>query len=65
MVSYDRLWKLLVDVKLNRTELAARCKISRNTIARMGKNEPVNIDVLERICIELDCELDDVVEIKL
>lgn len=65
MVSYDRLWKLLVDKKLNRTELAARCKISRNTIARMGRNEPVNIDVLERICIELDCELDDVVEIKL
>jgi len=65
MVSYDRLWKLLVDKKLNRTELAASCKISRNTIARMGRNEPVNIDVLERICIELDCELDDVVEIKL
>ncbi len=65
MVSYDRLWKLLIDKKLNRTELAARCNISRNTIARMGRNEPVNIDVLERICIELDCELDDVVEIKL
>lgn len=65
MISYKKLWKLLIDKKMTKTELAKRCNISRNTIARMGKNIHLSTEVLERICIELNCELNDIIEIKL
>jgi DNA-binding Xre family transcriptional regulator len=64
-VSYNSLWKLLIDKNINRTDLAKECHISPTTISRMKNNEAVSIDVLERICIRLDCELNDVIKIKL
>jgi DNA-binding Xre family transcriptional regulator len=63
-INYNPLWKLLIDKKISRTDLGKACGISPSTISRMGKDLPVSIDVIERICIELNCELTDVIEIK-
>ena len=63
-ISYDPLWKKLVDAKLNRTELAEKAGFSRGTITKMGKNEPVGLDVILKICNFLDCGIEDVVEIR-
>ena len=63
-VCYDKLWKLLIDKKMNRTELKEASGISFNVLARLGKNEPVSFDTIEKICFTLDCKIEDVVEIK-
>jgi len=65
VISYDPLWKKLVDVKINRTELAEKASISRGTITKMGKNEAVGLDVILKICDYLDCGIEDVVNILL
>ena len=63
MISYDRLWKTLIDKHLNKTELRDRIRISNATLAKLGKNEPVNLKIIEAICKELQCGIEDVVEI--
>ncbi|MBU5332142.1 helix-turn-helix transcriptional regulator [Anaerocolumna aminovalerica] len=63
-INYNPLWKILIDRGINRTDLAKTCNISPSTIARMGKNLSVSFDVLERICLELECNIEDIVEIK-
>ena len=65
MISYDRLWKTLIDKHMNKTELRDRIGISNATFAKMGKNEPVNLKIVDNICQELQCGIEDVVEIKL
>lgn len=62
-VSYDPLWKKLIDVKMNKTELAEKAGIARSTIAKMGKNEIVSLDVIVKICNALDCDIVDVVSV--
>lgn len=62
-ISYDRLWKLLIDKKMNRTELKDASGISFNVLARMGKNEPVSMESMEKICRTLSCNIGDVIEI--
>lgn len=62
-VSYKRLWKMLIDKDINKSELIALCNVSPVTLARMGKNQPVSLSVLDKVCIEFDCEISDVVEI--
>lgn len=64
MVSYERLWIYLIKMKKNASSLAADCGISLATMARMKKGLPVSLDVIDRICLELDCKIEDVVEIK-
>lgn len=61
-VSYDRLWKLLIDKKMNRTELKDIAGISYNVIAKMGKQETVSLESLGKICKALSCDISDVVE---
>ena len=61
--SCDPLWKKLVDVKLNRTELAEKAGFSRGTITKMEKNEAVGLDVILKICNYLDCGIEDVMSI--
>ena len=61
--SYDPLWKKLIDVKMNKTELAEKAGIARSTIAKMGKNEIVSLDVIVKICNTLDCDIIDVVSV--
>ena len=62
-VNYDKLWKLIIDKKINKTQLSEKAGITTNEMAKMGKNEMVKMETLVRICKVLDCQLDDVVEI--
>ena len=62
-VSYKKLWKLLIDHNMNKGELAKAAKMSPNTIAKLGKNEPVSLDVLVRICKVLECDIGDIMEV--
>lgn len=64
IISYDNLWKLLIDKKLNKTELAKKIKISSSTMAKMTRGEPVAMTVLVKICEELDCDVGDILSIK-
>lgn len=61
-VSYNRLWKLLIDKNLKRTDLKDLAGISSNVLARLGKNLPVAVDSLEKICISLSCNIEDIME---
>lgn len=62
-VSYDKLWKLMIDKKINKTQLSEKASITTNEIAKMGKEEMVKMETLIKICKLLDCKLDDIVEI--
>lgn len=62
-ISYNRLWKLLIDKGMTKTQLREKANISTVTLAKLGKNETVSMDILLRICKELDCEFDEIVEI--
>lgn len=59
-VSYNGLWKILIDKNLQRKDLTEKLNISSATIAKMGKGEQVSMDVLERICTYLDCNIGDI-----
>lgn len=59
-VNYNNLWKLLIDKKMKKTELAKLAGMSSNTLARLTKEEHVAMPVLERICAVLDCNISDV-----
>ncbi len=63
-VSYDKLWKLLIDKKMNRSELRNISGISFNVLAKMGKNEFVSMESLFKICSALNCDIGDVVEFR-
>ena len=62
-ISYDKLWKLLIDKKMNRTDLKDASCISFNVLAKMGKNEFVSMESLLKICIALDCNIGDIVDV--
>ncbi len=61
--SYNKLWKLMIDKNINRTTLRKLAGITSNAMAKMGKNQPVNMEVLAKVCHVLDCGIEDVVEI--
>lgn len=61
-VNYNKLWKLLVDKGINKTQLREKANISTNAIAKLGKNEPVSMGTLESICETLACTVDDIME---
>lgn len=61
-ISYNKLWKMLVDRNMNKTELRTQAKISTNAIAKMGKNEPVSMDTMDKICKVLRCNIGDVMD---
>ena len=62
-VSYNRLWKLLVDKSMTKTQLIKAAGISTNAMAKLGKNQDVRVEVLVKICGVLDCTIDDIMEI--
>ena len=62
-VSYNKLWKLLIDHNMNKSDLGKAAKMSPNTIAKLGKNESVSLDILVRICEVLNCDIGDIVEV--
>lgn len=61
-VGYKNLWKLLIDKNINKTELIKKTGITSNAMAKMGRNETVQLDVLIKICKILDCKIDDIIE---
>lgn len=62
-ISYKKLWKLLIDKDMLKKDLAAKAEISPASVAKLGKNENVNTDILVKICRALDCDISDIVEI--
>ena len=61
-VSYKKLWKLLIDREMNKTELRTATGITTTALAKLGRNENVNTEVLCKICSVLNCTLDDIME---
>ena len=62
-VSYNKLWKLMIDKKINKTQLRNAAKISSNAMAKLGRDEPVSISTLEKICEVLKCDIGDITEV--
>lgn len=62
-ISYNRLWKLLIDRKMKKKDLVEMAGVSWSTIVKMGRNEHVSTDILVKICAALECEVDEVMEI--
>lgn len=60
--SYNKLWKLMIDKKMNKTQLREAAKITSNAMAKLGRDESVPVKTLEKICNVLDCKIDDIME---
>ena len=63
-ISYNKLWKLLIDKGMNKTQLKDAAGLSSSTISKMGKNEQVSIDSMLKICKTLNCDIGDIVEVR-
>ena len=61
-ISYNKLWKLLVDKKMSKADLRKAAGIAPNTMTRLRRDEEVTLSVLNRICVELDANIGDVME---
>ena len=61
-VCYDKLWKILIDKRMNRTDLKDMAGISFNVLAKMGKGETISLGSLHKICKTLNCNIGDIVE---
>ena len=61
-VNYVRLWKLLLDRGMKKTDLKTEAGISSNILAKLGKNEYVSMETIEKLCIPLDCNVEDIME---
>ena len=61
--SYKKLWHILIDRGMKKRELCELAGISSSTLAKLGKSENVNTDILIKICRALDCNIDDIMEI--
>lgn len=62
-VTYKKLWKLLIDKDMKKKDLQLLAGISAASITKLGKNENVNMDIIEKICIALKCDVSDILEI--
>lgn len=60
VITYSKLWKLLIDKKMKKKDLQAKAKISASTIAKLGRDEHVSTAVLQKICNALDCDIADI-----
>ncbi len=63
-ISYKRLWKLLIDKNLKKKDLQKMAGISSSSIAKLGRNENVNTEILNKICNALDCDTSDIMEME-
>lgn len=61
-ISYNKLWKLLIDKELKRKDLKEMTGLSSASMAKLSKNEPVTLEVLMRICEVLDCQIGEIIE---
>lgn len=62
-ISYTPLWKTLLDKGIKKTDLCQRIGISSSTLAKMSKNQVISLDVIIRICEELECKIENVCEV--
>ena len=62
-ISYNKLWKLMIDKGMNKTDLRNLTGIGTNTLAKLGKNQHVSMDVLVKVCEKLNCDISDICEI--
>ena len=62
-ISYNKLWKKLIDNNMTKTELRLKADIGTSTLAKLGKNEQVSMDVLLRICNVLNCDISEIMEL--
>ena len=62
-LSYNKLWKLLIDKGMTKTEMRLKADISTTTLAKLGKNETVSMEVLLKICKVLDCNVGDIMDV--
>ena len=61
-VNYNKLWKLLIDKGMTKTDLRLRTDMSTSTLAKMSKNEVVSMDIMLRICDVLECNVGDIID---
>ncbi|MEG1287546.1 MAG: helix-turn-helix transcriptional regulator [Clostridium sp.] len=61
-ISYNKLWKLLIDKQMSKVDLRDSIGMGPGTLAKLSKNQRVSLEVLERICKELDCNFVDVID---
>lgn len=64
LISYDKLWKLLIDIEMNEVDLLEQTGLTYNIIARLRKEQPVDMETLYRICKCLDCNIGEIMEFK-
>lgn len=62
-ISYNKLWKRLIDKNMTKTQLRKEAGLTTNVIAKMGKNQSIQVESLYKICEVLDCGLDDISEV--
>lgn len=62
-ISYNKLWKKLIDNDMSKTDLRLKADIGTSTLAKLGKNEQVSMDVLLRICKVLNCDISEIMEV--
>jgi putative transcriptional regulator len=62
-ISYKKLWKLLIDRDMKKKDLREAAGISTASMAKLGKNENVNTDILIKVCKALNCDISDIMEI--
>jgi putative transcriptional regulator len=62
-ISYDKLWKLVLENRMKRQDLARAAEISASTVTKLGKNEIVSLEVLIRICKVFHCDIGDIMEV--
>ena len=61
-ISYKKLWKLLIDKDMKKKDLQKAAGISAASITKLGKNENVNTEILQKICVALNCDISDIME---
>lgn len=63
-INYDKLWKLMIDKKINKTQLCEKSGIITNAMVKLGKNETVQVETLIKICKVLECSINDIMDVK-
>lgn len=64
VISYNKLWKLLIDKKMKKKDLQKASGISSSSVAKLGRNENVNTEILQKICSALHCDIGDMMEME-
>ena len=62
-VNYNKLWKKLIDLEMSRTQMRLKAGISTKQLAKLGKNENVNTEILVKICQALGCNIDEIMDV--